>query len=1339
MGRLSILLLLLPFWAVAQDHLLISEVVVTPTIGEYVEIHNPTASAIDLTDYYLTDATFATNSAYYYNIVTGADAGGGTFGDWLARFPAGASIPAGAYQTIAMNGADFQTAYGQSPTYELFDVSSAADMLEGLPGSVNSQGGLTNSGEVAILFQWDGVSDLVADVDYVVWGDKVEGVDKTGVSIDGPDADSDVSTYLDDVSIANQIATSGGQPHNDGESIQRFAATETDEITSGGNGITGNNEMSENLGSSFITAVVTPNAGPPASDAPQINNVMRSPANPSTEDVVTITATVTDDVSLVSTRLFTSIAGAAFDSTDMANTSGDEFSAMIPIQAEGVEVQYFIKARDGDNLTSLSATTAYTVIAPLQVVPIADIQANPGNFTTVLVEAIVTVGAGRLITTRTDTYVQDASGRGINVFSFDEPTVPPNDLLVRGNAVRVTGTVEEFNGITEITNYTIEVTSTGNAVPDALVLTTQAAGNTALEGTLIETSGSITDISAFADAANITIDDGSGSVTVRVWATTGIDVTGLAVNDEITVRAVMDLFNDTAQLVPAYNDDLQVAGQNPGDGSGSASITPDSVATSEATSAMVSINGEGMFSLESVSVRVPQSWSWTNSVGDVQLAGSGFSGATVDVLGSVISISGASVTDLSAGTITINSLTAPATDETSEFQVRTATAGGTLISISASPKIIVGAGGLPSTPIADIQANPSGFSTVTIQGVVTQGAGVTIGTRTDAYVQDASGRGINVFSFDEPTIPPNDLLVRGNVLRLTGTIEEFNGVTELTNYSAELVSTGNPIVDPLVISTQIAGDVTLEGTYVQVTGIVNDIVPGLGGGTNIDLNDGSGEVTIRVWDATNINLAFISQDDTITVRGVIDIFDNDTQVSPGYQDEITIFGSGSAGDGSGFASISPDTASIDAALDVTLKIWGNLSDTLETAKITVPYNWAWSGQESAVTVTGSGAAGASVQILREFDELFVEISGAAITGQDTAYVAISGLTAPDLSVYSYFWIRTASAGGTPFFIAESPRIQVGNEPIHQMRDIQTYSAQFTGDVTLRGVVTIADNVIRTDRTSAYFQDFSGFGININDGQAPGGRFPRGAGIEITGGISVFGETTQIAPSTVTSITGLPDITPISLSSGDAASPRYDGTLIEVSGVVVDKFTTSSIPPLDFNVVLNDGTGELTARIWSTTGINLDSINVNDAAIISGIGDVFVNNSGVRSYQVVPGYQDQLALDPNFQPTLAGVSLSTPPNPFVPTLGETIDISYNAGSVANRTVVRIFDLGGRLVTTLLDEEASLIQNVLEWDGRDRFFNRVPLGAYICHLEVVEPVTGKKEQRTAPIVVGTVLSR
>ncbi len=251
----------------AQSPLLITEFAVTPTAGEMVEFYNPGAEPVDLTNYYISDATFAGGGTYYYNIVIGAPGGGG-FGDFSARFPAGASIAPGEYQTVAFADADgaegFFNTYGVLPTYECignavppFNDPTVADMLEAVPGSINGGGGLTNSGEMCTIFYWDGNSDLVTDVDYVMWGDTNEGVDKTGVSIDGPDADGTASTYLDDVDLGSQAFMS---THSFGNSNQRQMMSEGLETTLGGNGADGNNEMSENLAATFVEAVWTPNA-----------------------------------------------------------------------------------------------------------------------------------------------------------------------------------------------------------------------------------------------------------------------------------------------------------------------------------------------------------------------------------------------------------------------------------------------------------------------------------------------------------------------------------------------------------------------------------------------------------------------------------------------------------------------------------------------------------------------------------------------------------------------------------------------------------------------------------------------------------------------------------------------------------------------------------------------------------------------------------------------------------------------------------------------------------------------------------------------------------------------
>lgn len=247
----------------AQQRLLITEYTVTPTAGEMVEIFNPGPGSVDLTDVYLTDATFAGGGTFYYNIVDG-DPGGGGFGDFTARFPAGASIAAGEYQTVACADADgaagFFTTYGVLPTYEMVDLiddPTVPNMLEAIPGSINGQGGLTNSGEFLCLFSWDGQSDLVTDLDYVVWGDTAEAVDKTGVSKDGPDADSDASTYADDTALASQAFMPG---HPFGVSAQRLMLSEGLETSLGGNGVDGNDETSENLAATWVEAAYTPNA-----------------------------------------------------------------------------------------------------------------------------------------------------------------------------------------------------------------------------------------------------------------------------------------------------------------------------------------------------------------------------------------------------------------------------------------------------------------------------------------------------------------------------------------------------------------------------------------------------------------------------------------------------------------------------------------------------------------------------------------------------------------------------------------------------------------------------------------------------------------------------------------------------------------------------------------------------------------------------------------------------------------------------------------------------------------------------------------------------------------------
>ena len=258
-----VVIALLAITVTAQDKLLISEVVVTPTFGEFVEIYNPKGTAVDLTNCYLTDATSSFNGLYYYNIVLGDNTSwGGSGSDFNARFPNGASILAGEYQTLALNGAvNFNATFGVMPTYELIDTDAGIpDMLEAELGGIGIGGGLSDNGEVVVLYYWDGLSDLVKDIDYVLWGDKNEAVDKTGILIDGPDADATTSAYANDTAVDDQdIAPFAAF----GASAQRLDFAEGLEVQSGGNGVDGSDETSEDRSETWHgDSTATPNAAP---------------------------------------------------------------------------------------------------------------------------------------------------------------------------------------------------------------------------------------------------------------------------------------------------------------------------------------------------------------------------------------------------------------------------------------------------------------------------------------------------------------------------------------------------------------------------------------------------------------------------------------------------------------------------------------------------------------------------------------------------------------------------------------------------------------------------------------------------------------------------------------------------------------------------------------------------------------------------------------------------------------------------------------------------------------------------------------------------------------------
>ena len=53
------------------DHLLFNRITIQPTQAEFLSIYNPTSDTLDMSNYYLTDATRSSSDDYYYNLGSG--------------------------------------------------------------------------------------------------------------------------------------------------------------------------------------------------------------------------------------------------------------------------------------------------------------------------------------------------------------------------------------------------------------------------------------------------------------------------------------------------------------------------------------------------------------------------------------------------------------------------------------------------------------------------------------------------------------------------------------------------------------------------------------------------------------------------------------------------------------------------------------------------------------------------------------------------------------------------------------------------------------------------------------------------------------------------------------------------------------------------------------------------------------------------------------------------------------------------------------------------------------------------------------------------------------------
>ena len=272
------------------------------------------------------------------------------------------------------------------------------------------------------------------------------------------------------------------------------------------------------------------------SGAPVIGNVGHSPEFPFSDDQVTVSANVFDDVAVDDVRLFYRLNLGSWASVHMVAGENNNYHFSLPALPTGYRVEYYIEAEDNEGNVSTEPLEApwnfhtYKVLSPTAMT-IAQAKVDIDNdFRPDLIDQAVTLTgiatSYNFATNRTDFFMQDGTA-GIDVFMYG--TMVNVNI---GDSVRASGIIDQYYGKTQLMMYDVDRIQNlgGGHHVDTLVMTCAQLGEVVgeqYEGRLIRVIGAtlISDPDPFpplGSSATMTINDGTGTIMLRIDASTNI-------------------------------------------------------------------------------------------------------------------------------------------------------------------------------------------------------------------------------------------------------------------------------------------------------------------------------------------------------------------------------------------------------------------------------------------------------------------------------------------------------------------------------------------------------------------------------------------------------------------------------------------------------------------------------------------------------------------------------------------------------------------------------------------------------------------------------------------------
>jgi len=264
-------------------------------------------------------------------------------------------------------------------------------------------------------------------------------------------------------------------------------------------------------------------------------------------ELIPVSGTITN------ANIYYGTGGSLLNQAEMWLDSGNSWMGIIDPQPGNTLLQFKVVAVDDSGNEGESAVQNQ-LVASSSPTEIQEIHANVVEDQIVTIQGIVTIGSGILDDDDIRAYIQDESGRGLNLFDYDLI-----EGITRGDELRLVGYVAQYFTTVEVTDFYFETLSTGNSLPAAIVTTPSGANSSEFEGTLTTFEGEVTATESVSDGAGtkLMIDD---ITYVQIWNTTGISTAQYQVGTEWSFRGVGSQYSTEYQLLVGYEEDIATLG-----------------------------------------------------------------------------------------------------------------------------------------------------------------------------------------------------------------------------------------------------------------------------------------------------------------------------------------------------------------------------------------------------------------------------------------------------------------------------------------------------------------------------------------------------------------------------------------------------------------------------------------------------------------------------------------------------------------------------------------------------------------------------------------------------------